>query len=171
MTNVNHTTQINRYSYQASPLLIAYGFSISFALIAALLGGFAYYKNGHSHSRSFSSILASSRAAELTELFHDELMGRLPLHENVARTRLVFSRWGSVSGGSGHVPVNAEERDAELRREQGGWGFQVSHFGRPNLWHRLGDGVLKALRSIAFGKRRESPMQMDLGVQSRTKAQ
>jgi hypothetical protein len=31
---------------------------------------------------------------ELMELFHEELMGRLPLHDNIKRTRLGLERQG-----------------------------------------------------------------------------
>lgn len=150
LTTVNQTALINIYSYDSRPLLVAYGLQIFFALLAVLLGVWAYKENGHSHSRSFSAILASTRAANLADVFHDELMGRLPLHENAQTARLKFGPWGSelVGEEEGRRRSNAGER-------AGGWGFQYSGYtGDPNILDQALKKILKACKSVLLRKRR-----------------
>jgi len=82
-TDVLVTQSINIYAYHSRNLLFSYGLAIAFTVLANLLGAYAYWRNGHSHSKSFSAILASTRDPGLTKLFHAETMGRLPLHKKV----------------------------------------------------------------------------------------
>jgi hypothetical protein len=155
MTAVNQTTMINVYAYRSSPLLTAYGLSIGFALVAVCLGAFAYKKNGHSHSRSFSAILAATRDHELEDLFRPDLIGTLPLDETAARTRLVLSPWmkreSAPDGGiQGHnTPVR------EITDEYVGWGFQVSHEGKDSFWDRVGDRIMTGLKTFGIGSKKK----------------
>jgi hypothetical protein len=95
-TSITTQSNITIYTYHAHNLLLSYSLAILFTLISCLLGAYACYENGHSHSRSFSAILASTGAAELMERFYEELIGRLPLHDNFRRSRLGFERWGEA---------------------------------------------------------------------------
>jgi hypothetical protein len=95
-TDVLVTQSINTYAYHSRNLLLSYGLAIAFAVLANLLGAYAYWQNGHSHNKSFSAILASTRDPGLTKLFHAETMGRLPLHKNVQEAKLTF---GITPGG------------------------------------------------------------------------
>jgi hypothetical protein len=70
--------------------------------------------------------MASTRAAELSQLFRAELMGQLPLHENAERTRLAFGRWRG---------------DGENFSGGEGWGFSISHLGTADVWTRCGQRV------------------------------
>jgi hypothetical protein len=97
--NVTVKTSINTYDYHSQNLLLSYGLAIFFALLANILGALAYMTNGVSHNKSFSAILTSTRDAGLTELFHAQILGRLPLPQSVRRARLRFG--GLQDGGLG----------------------------------------------------------------------
>jgi hypothetical protein len=132
----NITTLTNIYTYHSRNLLLSYGIALLFAFIACLLGSFAYWANGASCSRSFSAVLVSTRAAELSQLFRAELMGQLLLHENAERTRLAFERW---------------RRDGEKSSGGGGWEFRISHEGRSDVWTRCGqrvNGIIRNKRKV-----------------------
>ena len=88
--NVTVKASINTYDYHFQNLLLSYGLAIFFALLANILGALAYMTNGVSHNKSFSAILTSTRDAGLTELFHAQILGRLPLPQSVRRARLRF---------------------------------------------------------------------------------
>lgn len=48
--------------------------------------------NGVSHNKSFSAILTSTRDMGLTDLFHEQRLGRLPLPDEIRHTQLRFGR-------------------------------------------------------------------------------
>jgi hypothetical protein len=101
---VTRTDSVNVYAYHSKNLFLSYGLAIGLTLLANLLGAFAYYKNEVSHNKSFSAILAATRDDSLTELFHYEIVGRLPLSRKVQRTLVQFGftgageRRGSLGG-------------------------------------------------------------------------
>lgn len=70
-------------------------------LLANLLGAFAYWDNGVSHSKAFSAILAATRHDSLTELFNYEIVGRLPLSEKVRGALVRFGSTGARRGSLG----------------------------------------------------------------------
>lgn len=160
MTTVNQTTLINIYTYHRAPLLISYSLATGFALLAVLLGAWAYRENGCSHSRSFSAILASTRAANLAGLFHDELMGRLPLHENVQRTRLEFGPWKSELVGE----EEGRRRKSSAGERVGGWGFQYGYAGDPNILDRNLERVLNAFKRVLLRRGRSKVSQVGTDV-------
>lgn len=86
------TTPINIYAYHSHNLLYAYSLAILFTLIANLLGAYSYYRNGYAHNKSFSAVLAATRDEDLAELFFADMMGRLPLHEDVEKAQLRLDR-------------------------------------------------------------------------------
>ena len=92
LTNVNVTNPVNIYAYHSKNLFVSYGLAIFFAVFVNLLGAYAYWTNGHSHAKTFSAILASTRDRGLTKLFRSEAEGRLPLHDEVRNAKLMFGR-------------------------------------------------------------------------------
>ncbi|KAG0646652.1 hypothetical protein D0Z07_7475 [Hyphodiscus hymeniophilus] len=96
LTNVTSQQAINSYAYHSKNLLVSYGVAIFFALIGNVLGACAYRSNGVSHNKSFSAILTSTRDMGLTDLFHEQRLGRMPLPEEIQKTKL---RFGRMKGG------------------------------------------------------------------------
>jgi hypothetical protein len=103
LTNVNVTNPVNIYAYHSTNLFISYGLAICFAVFVNLLGAYAYWTNGHSHAKTFSAILASTRDRGLTKLFRSEAEGRLPLHEDVRNAKLMFGRLSNGGLGFGRA--------------------------------------------------------------------
>jgi hypothetical protein len=91
-TTVTTTTLTNLYTYNQRNLLLAYGLAIFFALLANILGAYAYKINGVSFERGFSSFLSATRDPELVNLFHYQTLGKLPVPDHIKRTILVFGR-------------------------------------------------------------------------------
>jgi hypothetical protein len=81
---------VNNYAYHSRNLWLSYGLAMWFAFIANLLGAYAFWKNGVSHSKSFSAILTATRDKSLTSLFDNEIIGRLPLSQKVRHAKLRF---------------------------------------------------------------------------------
>jgi hypothetical protein len=90
---------------------------VSFSFLAILIGAYSYYSNGYSHSKTFSAILAATIDEDLAELFFAEMMGRLPLHENVQRARLRFGEM--VGGGLGFREVRERGVSGEGEKKVG----------------------------------------------------
>lgn len=90
MTNVTTTTPENVYSYQPFNVFLAYALAISFALLANILGIFAYISNDASHENSFSAIFCTTYGIHISGLKAHEKLGELPLDSKVAGTKL---RW------------------------------------------------------------------------------
>jgi len=91
-TSVTTTNLVNLYAYNEQNLLLAYGLAIFFALLANILGAFAYKINGVSYDRAFSSFLSATRDPALKKLFNQQTLGKLPVPRNVRRTLLVFGK-------------------------------------------------------------------------------
>lgn len=89
------TDSVNKYVYHSKNLLLSYGLAIGLALLANLLGAYAYLSNGVSHNRRFSAILAATRHESLTKLFHNQIVGSLPLSDKVKNT---FLKFGPIGG-------------------------------------------------------------------------
>lgn len=116
---VTREDSINKYAYHSKNLFLSYGLAIGLTLLANLLGAFAYLDNGVSHNKGFSAILAATRHETLTELFHNQIVGSLPLADTVKDT---FLRFGSIGdrrkslGGRtamGFMVVKDEDDDGE----------------------------------------------------------
>jgi hypothetical protein len=97
---------VNTYAYHTRNLFLSYGLAISLALLANLLAAYAYRENRVSYNKTFSAILAATRDISLTELFHYEVVGRLPLSKRVRKTLLSF---GNVGGRRGSLGGTAEQ--------------------------------------------------------------
>ena len=102
MTNVTTTTPDNIYSYHPFDVLLAYALAISFALLANILGLFAYFANDASYDNSFSSIAFTTHGIHISGLSAHEKLGELPLDPKVARRKLSwYMRDNAEAGGYG----------------------------------------------------------------------
>lgn len=110
LTNVTTTSPANIYVYQPKRVFIAYGVAIFFALVANVLGIWAYLSNGVSHDNSFWSIVTTTRDIHLSKLNAHERLGALPKERKVGRTKIVFDVGDMAEGGRGG----------------GRWGFGIS---------------------------------------------
>lgn len=99
--SVTRTDSVNIYAYHLKNLIFSYGLAIGLTLFANLLGAFAYWDNGVSHNKSFSAILAATRHRSLTDLFHYEIVGRLPLSDAVKNAFVKFGDIGARRGSLG----------------------------------------------------------------------
>lgn len=101
LTNVTTTSPANIYVYQPKRVFIAYGIAIFFALVANVLGIWAYFSNGVSHDNSFWSIVTTTRDIHLSKLNEHERLGALPRQRNVGKTKIVFEVGDMAEGGRG----------------------------------------------------------------------
>jgi len=92
---VTREDSINKYVYHSKNLFLSYGLAIGLTFLANLLGAFAYWDNGVSHNKGFSAILAATRHETLTELFHNQIVGSLPLSDKVKEALLKFGPIGN----------------------------------------------------------------------------
>jgi hypothetical protein len=110
---------VNKYVYHSKNLFISYGLAIGLTFLANILGAFAYLDNGCSHNKTFSAILAATRHETLTKLFHNQVVGSLPLSNKVKSTFLKFGAIGSRRqsldwrAAIGFTVVNDEDEDEE----------------------------------------------------------
>ena len=88
MTNVTTTIPENIYSYHPFDVLLAYAVAIFFALLANILGLFAYFSNHASYDNSFSSTVFTTHGIHISGLSSHDKLGELPLDPKVARRRL-----------------------------------------------------------------------------------
>ncbi len=98
-TTVTMQKSINTYTYNSKNLFLSYGLAIFFALLANLLGAFAYWRNGASFNKSISSFWPVQKDEELGEFLNDEVLVHLkplPLEKTTKKTVLKF---GSLRDG------------------------------------------------------------------------
>jgi len=100
-------------------LATSYALAVAFALLANVLGGIAFWINGVSHDRCFSTFLSSTRDAGIATIFNSQRLGKLPLPEDVAVRLLRFEEVGE--GGLGLKL--AEDEAAGGRTRWRIWGF------------------------------------------------
>lgn len=86
----------NIYAYNAKHLLVSYGVTAFFAVIAILIGLHSLHANGVQHSTSFSSILFTTRNPELDTIAAGQSLGTKSLPKEIRRRRLIF---GTIDGG------------------------------------------------------------------------
>ncbi|KAL1626229.1 hypothetical protein SLS54_003064 [Diplodia seriata] len=80
----------NYYVYNWRNLLYAYLAAVVVALVCVSVGAHAYGANGYSASSSFSSIVFTTRNAELDRLADGRCLGARPMPREVERTMLRF---------------------------------------------------------------------------------
>ena len=124
---VTRKDSINKYVYQPKNLFISYGLAIGLTFLANLLGAYAYWDNGVSHNKTFSAILAATRHETLTDLFHNQIVGSLPLSDKVKHTFLKFGAIGdrrkSLGGRTAMGFTSVKDGD-EDEKEEGGKNFR-----------------------------------------------
>ena len=67
--------------------------------MANIIGLYAFFNERMSYDASFSSIACSTYSVHFSKLRAHERLGALPLHEDVAKTKLKFYQGQSFSGG------------------------------------------------------------------------
>jgi hypothetical protein len=85
----------NIYAYDAKHLLVSYGVTAFFAVLAMLIGLHSLHANGVQHSTSFSSILFTTRNPELDNIAAGQSLGTKPLPKEIRNRRLMF---GTLDG-------------------------------------------------------------------------
>lgn len=81
----------NVYIYASRKLWLAYGIAIAFATAIVALGSFAIVRNRASYSSDFSTILRTSRNADLDhEVEESDRTGHDPLPSYLQKTTVVF---------------------------------------------------------------------------------
>lgn len=91
MGNVTVWNTINNYVYSPRNLYIAYGTGIFATLAIVAIGLFCINKASQSYGKSFSTILRTTRNAELGRLIDvSETSGAEPLPKHLADIRLKF---------------------------------------------------------------------------------
>ncbi|KAG9238932.1 hypothetical protein BJ875DRAFT_415061 [Amylocarpus encephaloides] len=76
------TTTLNIYLHSPLTLLLAYSISLTLALLANLLGAYAYLANKVAHDLSFSTLASTTTDQNLVNMFREEdpgTRGKLPL--------------------------------------------------------------------------------------------
>ncbi len=84
---------MNIWGYHKVNLWIAYGASIFVAIVANLLGAYAYKVNKVAHDISFSSLVSSTTDPSINNLFNDDdpnTRGKLPLPKKVSGVEIKF---------------------------------------------------------------------------------
>lgn len=115
---------VNLWGYHKANLWTAYGVSIFVAIIANLLGAYAYMVNKVAHDISFSSIVSSTTHSSINTLFDPDrddsdtvhMRGKLPLPKKIADREIKFIPLDE--GGLGFQTVE-EIKEAEIRRASG----------------------------------------------------
>ncbi|MCJ1270074.1 hypothetical protein MMC22_009968 [Lobaria immixta] len=90
ISNVTTTAPLNVYAYEPRNLLVAYAIAILTALLANLIGAVTYISNGLSYDMSFSTILRTTRSADLSQLFKSNDLGAQPLPKSIGQQKLRF---------------------------------------------------------------------------------
>ncbi len=85
---------MNKYAYHKADLLAAYGIAILVAIIANLLGAYAYIKNKVAHDINYTSLVSSSADDTITTVFKQEdpsTRGKLPLPKSIGDVEIKFT--------------------------------------------------------------------------------
>ena len=90
MTPVTLNLVQNIYIYKPFLLVLSYGLAFLFTIPALVVGIWAFYTNGVSHSTSFSAILLTTRNMGLDEISEGHSLGVFPLDPDLGSTRLKF---------------------------------------------------------------------------------
>lgn len=94
-------TYHNVYSYARFTLWLSYGLAILVAGLAVLIGLFCISLNGASFSHDFSTVLRTTRNAELSvEMKDEDNRGRDPLPKYLADAEVVFDQRRDAQHGS-----------------------------------------------------------------------
>ena len=100
-TNVTFSESPLIFVYSSRNLLLTYGITLLVSLIAVALGLVAILANGLSHNNTFFSIVGATGGLHDDvdlRLNKREQLGALPLHDELAKRKLVFSSPGQKEG-------------------------------------------------------------------------
>lgn len=133
--NTTQVNPVNRYSYSARNLWLAYGLANFFALLSVILGIVAFKHNDASHNNSLSNVMSVSQDPELGLLFPRCCRGVFPLPEETMRAKLkvVPDALGgqSLKPESGQQQVKCEACDRESKRSRSSQSTQRTQ--RPSV--------------------------------------
>ncbi|KAK8157436.1 hypothetical protein IWX90DRAFT_324026 [Phyllosticta citrichinensis] len=103
------------YEYNRTDLLIAYAAAVGVALVCISVGASAYFANGYSASTSFSSIISTTRNADLDRLVQGACLGAQPLPRRMGDMKLRFGVLRSDDSVP-HAAFGLQEDVAKLRK-------------------------------------------------------
>lgn len=111
-------TPTNKYVYNWRNLVAAYGAGVVVALVGVCVGAFSYYANGYSASMSFSSILVTTRNADLDRMVEGRCLPAQPLGKGLGKTKLRYGLLRSDGRGEGykHAAVGFRETINDLKK-------------------------------------------------------
>lgn len=111
-------TPTNKYVYNWRNLVAAYGAGVVVALVGVCVGAFSYYANGYSASMSFSSILVTTRNADLDRLVEGRCLPAQPLGKGLGKTELRYGLLRSDGRGEGykHAAFGFRETINDLKK-------------------------------------------------------
>jgi hypothetical protein len=94
-----HSPQ-NRYVYTWWRLVLPYVAALALSFLATLIGAWALFANGASYTQNFSTILRTTRNADLqgTTLSGADTSGADPLHQHVGDAKIDLRRQGEAIG-------------------------------------------------------------------------
>ncbi|KAF7874063.1 hypothetical protein EAF04_002735 [Stromatinia cepivora] len=96
--NITTSDTRNIYAYHPLYLILSYSIGFLFASLSGIIGLYSTYVNGVSHSNSFSTIMLTTRNADLDILARGKSLGSDPLPKSIKKTRLRFGPLVSKQG-------------------------------------------------------------------------
>ncbi|KAK0787274.1 hypothetical protein LTR02_006467 [Friedmanniomyces endolithicus] len=109
----------NTYFYSPLKLWLAYGLAIAFATVAVLVGLAYMYIDEASYSNSFSTIMRTSRGAELSiDIAHEDASGANPLPSEMAGATVRFQdgkaggERSSEQGWNDRIPAGGQTKSS-----------------------------------------------------------
>ncbi|KAK3345806.1 hypothetical protein B0T25DRAFT_611690 [Lasiosphaeria hispida] len=92
---------VQRWEYHPLWVGISYGLAASLSLLAMVAGGYAIRQHGYATDSRFSTLLATTRNAEIDALMSGYSLGSAPLPERILQSRLQFGEVQVVDVGRG----------------------------------------------------------------------
>ncbi|KAK7711933.1 hypothetical protein SLS64_005204 [Diaporthe eres] len=113
------------YSYNWRNLLLAYAIAVCATAVCAVVGLDALLANGYSAETTFSSILLTTRNADLDDLARGHCLGERPLAKEIGRRRLKYgilrSQAHDVAVKGSHACFGFADDVRELKRGEPCW--------------------------------------------------
>lgn len=113
------------YSYNWRNLVLAYAVAVCATAACAAVGLLALVANGYSAETSFSSILLTTRNADLDDLARGYCLGERPLAKDVGDTRLRYgilrSQASDAEGNGSHACFGLADDVRELKKGEPCW--------------------------------------------------
>ena len=135
------TSPVNRYSYSARNLWLAYGLALFFSSIALGLGLWAFKENNASYDNATSIILSLSRNEALDRLFPACCRGRFPQSTETMQAKV---RIETCRGTLMLAPEPSEEGELSCGRQS--WSASV--MSKILRWGQLVTSSLWALGTV-----------------------